>query len=489
MTAIVDRTGRVLADPALERTLVATVIARGGDPLPKGIDLEVLHDMHAGHAWTAMLELRARGAEVSPAAVVTEVERTCGVGSSAAIAVSELIQINPAQDGLIDGWASALVRFDERRRAAIAEADPAEPSRWVTPLADFMGDEEPDDDDSSDWIIRDVVPRGEPCLLAGPPKAGKTGAAMDLAIAVALGRDWLDGAAVNTLGRPARVLVVALEDAERRLRRRVWELMRGRGMTPHDPTLRANLSITRLPVAVPSDTFRAFTLELRDWKPAFVVIDNLTRVMVGDPNSTRDAASFTLAWAGLCLDSGASVMLLHHTRKGAEGEREDRDPFGTIRGSGDLLAAARHAMVLRPFAIAGDSRLLGDLRARGNLDLTTANRALELVREERDGRMTARLVDRGDPATLRAEVNSDRRTAAAIAKRQQAASELEKRRRAAVELCHRDGHVSGRTLALATGTSVRTCDATLADLATTGVLARAGQRGYELAEPGPMEAR
>jgi hypothetical protein len=54
---LVDRAGHVLTDPALERALVATAIARGGDPLPDGIDLDVLHDMHAGHAWTAMLQL------------------------------------------------------------------------------------------------------------------------------------------------------------------------------------------------------------------------------------------------------------------------------------------------------------------------------------------------------------------------------------------------------------------------------------------------
>jgi hypothetical protein len=280
------------------------------------------------------------------------------------------------------------------------------------------------------------------------------------------------------------VLVLALEDAERRIRKRVWELCRGRGITPNDATLRQHLSITRVPVKIPGDELRRFAVELKAWQPALVILDNLTRIMVGDPNSTRDAAAFTSAWASLCLDVGAAVLMLHHTRKSsADGDR-DRDPFEAIRGSGDILAAARHALVTRPISAGdGDPRLMADLRGRGNLDLRIPARVIELVREQRDGRMVALLVDRGDPERLCATLAGDRRATAAAAKRRNAAEALEKRRGMALELCRRDGHVSGRSLAFATGDSTRTCDGTLADMATSAVLQRAGQRGYTLADP------
>src|SRR3979409_2468209 len=119
----------------------------------------------------------------------------------------------------------------ERRSIADAEpptnGDAAPTRRWITPLGDFLGPDEPDDDDSSDWIIRDVIPRCEPAILAGPPKSGKTWVLLDLAVVVATGMHWLQGAQQNTMGRPARVLALALEDGQRRLAKRVWELARG----------------------------------------------------------------------------------------------------------------------------------------------------------------------------------------------------------------------------------------------------------------------
>jgi RecA-family ATPase len=46
-----------------------------------------------------------------------------------------------------------------------------------------------------------------------------------------------------------------------------------------------------------------------------VLIDNLTRVMVGDQNAIKDAKRFSATWCKLGSDVGAAVAFLHHTRK------------------------------------------------------------------------------------------------------------------------------------------------------------------------------
>lgn len=350
--------------------------------------------------------------------------------------------------------------------------------RWCRPLADTLGTEEPSDDDGEDWIIRDVFPRGEAAIWAGPPKAGKTWAALDLAVCVARGESWLGGTFENTLGEPARVLVVALEDGPRRLRSRLWELCRNYGTTPNEPTIAAHLMISREALRLPGDE-RVFRAELQHARPVLVLADCLTRIMVGDQNSIRDVAAFTAVWSRMCSDVGASIAFLHHTGKVGDKTRP-RDPFELIRGSSDLLATARNAVVSMPLALDGDA--VSEVRFRGNLDLRRERFALGFARTlGADGRYTARMVDRGDPDLLRADVSTVKREQRKLDGQAKQLAEQARRRDTAISLARSAGAVSGRTLGEALGLAARTVDPILADLAARGVLARDAARGYILA--------
>lgn len=369
--------------------------------------------------------------------------------------------------------AAFAARDDEPATMAATGAAPS--MRWTRPLADVLGIDEPSADDREDWIIRDVIPRGEPAIWAGPPKAGKTWAALDLAMCVARGVPWLDGAFENTLGAPARVLVVALEDGRRRLGARLWELARGHGTTPNAPAISENLSIAREPLRLAGDE-REFAAELRRWRPAVVVIDCLTRVMVGDQNAIRDVAAFTALWSRMCSDVGASITFLHHTGKASGDPRSKRDPFDSIRGSGDLVAAARNVVVAQPMGI--DGAAVSDVRMRGNLDLHRDRFALGFERSQQpDGRWSARLVDRGDVDALRAAATDERQAAM----RDQRAH----REAAALEIARTQGAVSKATLAARIGMSPGTAATVLREMAANGALVRHGQAGYVL--PGGVQ--
>ena len=258
--------------------------------------------------------------------------------------------------------------------------------RWCTPLANFIGDEEPDEDDSVDWVIRNIVPRGEPVIWGGPPKSGKTWALLDLGISMATGKAWLGGIFENTFGRRARVLSVALEDSARRLRNRIWQLARGHGIDPRD--LHEHMCVTQMPVRFQSpEEMAAFTNELRQWRPDVVLIDNLTRIFIGDPNATKDATSFSNQWANLCQELGCAVVLLHHTGKGTG---DGRDAFDALRGSGVFQSTPRNMIVSRPADMA--RRQVTRIRIRGNLELTTDEVAIEFeMNLDADGRRVATL--------------------------------------------------------------------------------------------------
>jgi hypothetical protein len=371
--------------------------------------------------------------------------------------------------------AGELARFEEEHRKSNESR-----ARWIVPLDDFLGDQEPDDDDSLDWIIRDVVPRGEACLWAGPQKAGKTWAALDLAIAIALGADWL-GKFTNTWGGPARVLCIFLEDNQRRLRKRLWELARGRYTTPRDPLLREHLRISRTPLRLPdARDQRALAAELKQWKPALVVLDNLTRVMVGDPNSTREAAQFTRAWTELGEEAQCAVQFLHHTKKPI-GDQKDLDPFDQIRGSGDFGATARNIIVSRQ--IQHETEKLSEVRIRGNIDL---QRESFVFRFERDlnplGQRFAKLHDRGEVKEVKDQVQQKRKDDKEQAKIRAAEELYQKRKNLALELAHKgDGFVTSKRLAAALGLSSDRAVANVFErMLTDKVVVRAGKLGFAI---------
>lgn len=350
---------------------------------------------------------------------------------------------------LVSETIGQLSRFD----AIDQSRSKNERARWCLDLSTFLGDAEPDDDDSIDWVIRDIIPRGENALFGGPMKAGKTWAAIDLLISVALGEDWL-GKFENTMREPARALGVFMEDNERRIRKRLWELCRAHNTTPNNPLIRDHLRISRAPLRLPdAKDQRRFTNELKQWKPALVVIDNLTRVLVGDPNSTRDAAAFARAWTEITEETGACIMFLHHTRKasGTDQKTGQIDPFDTLRGSGDFGAAARNILVTTPLRT--ETELLAEVRMRGNLDLRRSGFVLGFERIKLLDKWRAKLVDRGDIETVKQDVRQQQRSVKEEQKRREMQAEYHRRREIALHIAHIEGSISGPRFARELGLS------------------------------------
>lgn len=391
-------------------------------------------------------------------------------------------QHDPAE--LISEVAGELGRLEHEGKQ-IAEKKRA---RWCIDFETFLGDGEPDDDDAQDWVIRDLVPRGEPTLWGGPMKGGKTWSVMDLMIAVARGESWLGFE--NTWGGPARVLGLLLEDNKRRIRKRLWELCRSRFLTPNDPTIRQHLKISRAPIRLPdASEQRRLIAELKEFQPALVVIDNLTRVMVGDPNSTRDAAAFARAWTEISDATGACIMFLHHTKKPV-GDQKDVDPFDNLRGSGDFGACARNIIVTTPIRTETDEKL-AEVRMRGNLDLRRDSFVLGFERSKNHmDRWQAKIVDRGEVSTVKEEASKKRKENKEQKKKDEAASQFKRRVDRAIELCRAEGSVSMQKLATEFGlNSPNSMRPVFVHLVQSGAMIHSGRLGYVFKDSRPIETQ
>lgn len=500
MSAAVDKAEAAELDHA-ERVVLASLMddrIRGDNELPP-LQTDDFSNLRHQAIWSALVTVVADGKPASPLTVDAELARmgkSEAVGGAAFLAEILLDRVHSAptvaryvEDVKAAGYRRrGLAVLSNALESARRGTDPAEAvrravslletpvandeQRWVTPLSDFLGDGEPDGDDSEDWIIRDWVPRTASSIFGGPQKSGKTTTSLDLAISIAAGRGWLGFE--NCLGRRGRVLGIFLEDSERRLRTKLWEMCRGHGIDPR--SLEDTLSISKKPFRLPGDE-RRLIADIKAWGADLVIVDNLTRVMVGDPNSTLDASAFTRAWQSVVDETGAAVMLLHHTAKQGNG-REPRRPLDRLRGSGDFAALARNVVVIDPIEI--DGTRVSSVEIEGNYDLRRSRLAIGYERDLADGRPEVRLRDLGDVQSLRSDARAD--------KRREDKEEFSKREAIALAIVQRTGSVSGKKLAEQADISLSTAARVLETMREMALLEKGPGKndGHVLTELGKL---
>jgi hypothetical protein len=186
------------------------------------------------------------------------------------------------------------------------------------------------------YLLPGYIPEGV-TLLVGKPKIGKSWAALDLCIAAASNR--------FTLGtiKPAQgdVLYIALEDSQRRLKRRMTKLLPDDGAWPERLTLQTQWRRAG----------DGGLDDIREWcqsvsAPTLVMIDTLEKFRPLPNARLQNYSADYEAITGLQEitkdNSGLSIVLAHHARK-----MDAADPFDTVSGTFGLTGAADTVLIMR----------------------------------------------------------------------------------------------------------------------------------------------
>lgn len=186
-------------------------------------------------------------------------------------------------------------------------------------------------------LVRGVLPEGAFGFLAAPPKAGKTWAACDLAVALVTGTSFL-----GTWEVPAarHVLYVALEGNRSALRDRLACLTRGRNLDP-DKELVERLHILYKPPGVNlSDPVWADRLRqaVAEHESALTIVDVLRSAAVYKENDVQAFAQLRANVAPIFSEDGRALLFLHHFGKLSEVNR-DRRPGERMAGTGAMEGA------------------------------------------------------------------------------------------------------------------------------------------------------
>jgi hypothetical protein len=181
-------------------------------------------------------------------------------------------------------------------------------------------------------LVPGLIPQGL-IILAGRPKIGKSWLVLDLAISVASGRPFF--------GRktdPGEVLLLALEDGERRLQSRL-RIING-GVAP--PSLHLATSCPSLG--------NGGAEAIRRWcdnasNPRAIVVDVFQRIRSRTVKSARlyeDDYDAALPLKEIADDFGIAVINVVHCRKAMA---ED-DPLDAVSATTGLTGAADHVLIL-----------------------------------------------------------------------------------------------------------------------------------------------
>lgn len=171
----------------------------------------------------------------------------------------------------------------------------------------------------SEPLIDGVLRKGHKMLIAGPSKAGKSFALIELAVAIAEGRSWLGFDCTQ-----GKVLYLNLEVDKASFLHRLANVYQTLHWKPNNL---GNITIWHLRgKSAPMDKLTP-KLVRRAAKEGYtaIIIDPIYKVLTGDENSAEQMSRFCNEFDKICSQLGCAVIYCHHHSKGFQGEKSAMD--------------------------------------------------------------------------------------------------------------------------------------------------------------------
>lgn len=222
-----------------------------------------------------------------------------------------------------------VLRAPGRSEKLEPDGEPEEPGgdveSWVLsalPLVDWY--ELWDAEDDEEWIVWPIIPARRLVALYSPPKVGKSLFMLELAAAVAAGRNVLGAA----LERPRRVLYLDFENDPRGDIRPRLEAM---GYAPEDLEGLAYLSFPSLAALDSERGGLELLAAVTVYKAELVVIDTVSRAVEGEENENDTWLKFYRSTGLRLKQAGVACVRLDHAGKdAAKGQRGGSAKSGDV---------------------------------------------------------------------------------------------------------------------------------------------------------------
>lgn len=168
-------------------------------------------------------------------------------------------------------------------------------------------------------LIEGVLRQGHKMLIAGPSKAGKSFAQIELCIAIAEKKKWFGFDCTQ-----GKVLYVNLELDRASCLHRFKDVYNALKIQPNNLN---NIDIWNLRgKSVPMDKLAPKLIRRAKQKGYIaVIIDPIYKVITGDENSADQMAQFCNQFDKICTELGTAVIYCHHHSKGSQAGKRSMD--------------------------------------------------------------------------------------------------------------------------------------------------------------------
>ena len=207
----------------------------------------------------------------------------------------------------------------------IGKASWDEWKEWIESINDDLPDPESLEDywnnlpDLAPPLIDGVLRQGHKMLIAGPSKAGKSFALIEMCIAIAEGQKWLDWPCTQ-----GKVMYVNLELDRASCLHRFKDVYSELKITPKGLK---NIDIWNLRgKSIPMDKLAPKLIRRASKKNYIaIIIDPIYKIITGDENSADQMANFCNQFDKVCTELGCAVIYCHHHSKGSQGSKRAMD--------------------------------------------------------------------------------------------------------------------------------------------------------------------
>jgi hypothetical protein len=177
-----------------------------------------------------------------------------------------------------------------------------------------------------DWIVEDYLAPGLN-FLVGKPKVGKSWLALQLALSVLTG-----GKIFNTDVKAGRVLILALEDNERRLSDRMkmqgWQVKPGKVDFIMADTFRDQIS------ALNSGGGKRLLKFIEKGKYRLVIVDTFSRAIQGDQLDPGEMTASVGLLQQYALSKGIALVIVDHMPKNSPSQNPIDHVYGSVAKAG-----------------------------------------------------------------------------------------------------------------------------------------------------------